>query len=53
VGEIASIGAESLFITAQGGQIEVFKLKHEDGKKISAADFVREYSLVVGSAFGV
>ena len=53
VGEIATIGAESLFITAQGGQIEVFKLKHEDGKKISAIDFVREHSLVVGSAFGV
>ena len=53
VGEIASIGTESLFITVQGGQIEVFKLKHEDGKKISAADFAREHSLVVGSAFGV
>jgi methionyl-tRNA formyltransferase len=52
VGEIAAIGAESLFITAQGGQIEVFKLKHEEGKKISAADFVREHGLTVGSAFG-
>src|SRR5487761_2006216 len=35
IGEISAIGPDSLRITAQGGQIEVFKLKHEDGKKIS------------------
>jgi methionyl-tRNA formyltransferase len=52
VGEISAIGPDSLRITAQGGQIEVFKLKHEDGKKISAAEFVQEHGLSVGSAFG-
>ena len=52
IGEISVIGPDSLRITAQGGQIEVFKLKHEDGKKISAAEFVAEHGLAVGSAFG-
>ena len=52
IGEISAIGPDSLRITAQGGQIEVFKLKHEDGKKISAAEFVTEHGLAVGSAFG-
>ncbi len=52
IGEISAIGPDSLRITAQGGQIEVFKLKHEDGKKISAAEFVQEHGLTVGSAFG-
>ena len=52
IGEISAIGDDSLRITSQGGQIEVFKLKHEDGKKISAAEFVQEHGLAVGSAFG-
>jgi methionyl-tRNA formyltransferase len=52
IGEISVIGPDSLRITAQGGQIEVFKLKHEDGKKISATEFVAEHGLAVGSAFG-
>jgi len=52
IGEISVIGPDSLRITAQGGQIEVFKLKHEDSKKISAAEFVQEHGLAVGSAFG-
>ena len=52
IGEISAIGPDSLRITAQGGQIEVFKLKHEDGKKISAAEFVLEHGLTVGAVFG-
>ena len=50
-GEIAAVTESSLFVTAQGGQIEVAKLKHEDGKKISAADFAAQHGLAVGSAF--
>src|SRR6185369_13620896 len=38
-GEITAISDGSLFITAQGGQVEIAKLKHEDGKKISAGEF--------------
>ena len=50
-GEIAAVTEAALFVTAQGGQIEVAKLKHEDGKKISAADFAALHGLTVGLAF--
>ena len=51
-GEISAVTESSLFVNAQGGQIEVAKLKHEDGKKISAAQFVATHGLAIGSAFG-
>jgi methionyl-tRNA formyltransferase len=51
-GEISEIGRESIHITAQGGQIEVMKLKHEDGKKMSASDFLREAGVGVGTLLG-
>lgn len=50
-GEITSIG-DSLFVTAQGGQIELSKLKHEDGKKVSAAEFAAAFGLAPGAGFG-
>jgi methionyl-tRNA formyltransferase len=49
---MSEIGAASFFITAQGGRIEVLKAKHEDGKKVSAADFVAQNGLAVGAMFG-
>lgn len=52
IGEVAEIGENSIRITAQGGQIEVFKLKHEDGKKMSAAEFARDSGLSVGTLLG-
>ncbi len=51
-GEIAAVGDGSIRVTTHGGQIEVFKLKHEDGKKMSAADFAREAGLVAGTPLG-
>ena len=50
-GEIVSI-ADSMFINAQGGQIEVSKLKHEDGKKVSAQEFATTYGVNVGGSLG-
>ena len=50
-GEIVSI-ADSVFINAQGGQIEVAKLKHEDGKKVGAQEFARAYGVAAGTALG-
>jgi methionyl-tRNA formyltransferase len=44
-GEIVRITQESLFINAQGGMIEVLRLKPEGGKKMAAADFARERGL--------
>jgi methionyl-tRNA formyltransferase len=51
-GEVSEIGADSIRITAQGGQIEVFKLKAEGGKKISAVEFANEAGLNVGTLLG-
>lgn len=50
-GEITTI-ADSMFITAQGGQIEVTKLKHEDGKKVGAAEFASQFGVGEGAFFG-
>jgi len=52
VGEISEIGAASFFVTAQGGRIEVLKAKHEDGKKVSAAELVAQNGLTPGTALG-
>ena len=51
-GEITHIGETSIFVTSQSGQIEVLKLRAEDGKKMGAADYARAQSLVVGSKLG-
>jgi methionyl-tRNA formyltransferase len=52
IGAVTAIGAESIFVTAQGGQIEVQKLRHEDGKKLSAAQYCAESGLPVGTILG-
>jgi len=52
VGEVSEIGPGSIRITAQGGQIEVFKLKPEGGKKASAVEFMNEAGLSVGTLLG-
>jgi len=52
IGAVTAIGAESLFVTAQGGQIEVSKVKYQDGKKISAAQFAAESGLTIGTVLG-
>jgi methionyl-tRNA formyltransferase len=51
-GEIIAITDTAMFITAQGGQIEVAKLKHEDGKKIGPAEFAAANGVSVGTLFG-
>ncbi|GJD55429.1 methionyl-tRNA formyltransferase [Methylobacterium dankookense] len=51
-GEVAAIGDESIRVTAQGGQIELFRVKPEGGKKVSAAEFARESGLAVGTILG-
>lgn len=51
-GEITKITDSAMFITAQGGQIEIAKLKHEDGKKASPAEFAAAYAIAAGTIFG-
>jgi methionyl-tRNA formyltransferase len=52
IGEITHIGETSLRINAQGGQIEVMKLKHEDGKKDAAPAVAKAFGLTVGTILG-
>ena len=52
IGAISEIGAASLFVTAQGGRIEVLKAKHEDGKKVSASELAAQNSLTPGTVLG-
>src|SRR5258706_1176716 len=52
IGEITDIGAESMRITAQGGQIEVTKVKAEDTKKISAAEWAKGAGVGPGTILG-
>jgi methionyl-tRNA formyltransferase len=52
IGEVSEIGPQSFFVAAQGGRIEVLKAKHEDGKKVSAPEFVAQNGLVPGALLG-
>lgn len=44
-GEIVQITDKSLFINAQGGMIEVLRLKAEGGKKMDAGEYARSVGL--------
>jgi methionyl-tRNA formyltransferase len=52
IGEITDIGPESIRITAQGGQIEVSKVKPEEGKKVSAAEWANSTGISPGTILG-
>ena len=52
IGEVTDIGAESMFVTAQGGQLEVAKVKPEDGKKVSAAEWAKGAGVAPGTILG-
>ena len=51
-GEVVAVGADSIHVTAQGGRIEVFRLKPEGGKKVSAGEFARAGGLALGTVLG-
>jgi len=52
IGEITEVGPESIRITAQGGQIEVAKVKAEDTKKISGAEWAKGANIAAGTILG-
>jgi methionyl-tRNA formyltransferase len=52
IGAITAIGEQSLSISAQGGQIEVFKLRYDGGKKLPAPQFCTEAGLCLGTILG-
>lgn len=52
IGEITEIGDGGMRITAQGGQIEVAKVKPEEGKKVSAAEWAKAAGVAAGTLLG-
>ena len=49
IGAVTAVGDRSLWIAAQGGQIEVFTLRYADGKKLGAPQFCADAGLAVGT----
>jgi methionyl-tRNA formyltransferase len=52
IGEITEVGAESIRITAQGGQVEISKVKPEEGKKVAAAEWAKSAGVAAGTILG-
>jgi|SRR6185437_4906204 len=52
IGEVTEVGAESIRITAQGGQVEISKVKPEEGKKVSAAEWAKSAGVAPGTILG-
>src|ERR1700723_1786712 len=52
IGTVTAIGEQSIFVTAQGGQIEVSKLRFEGGKKLPAPQACAEAGLSAGAVLG-
>jgi methionyl-tRNA formyltransferase len=52
VGAVTAVGEQSIFVMAQGGQIEAFKLRYDGGKKLSAPRICEEAGIAVGAILG-
>lgn len=52
IGEITEISDAGMRITAQGGQIEVAKVKGEETKKVSPAEWAKGAGVAVGTILG-
>jgi methionyl-tRNA formyltransferase len=51
IGSVSAVG-QTLIITAQGGQIEVSKLRYDGGKKLPAAAVCAEAGITAGAILG-
>jgi methionyl-tRNA formyltransferase len=52
IGAVTAIDEQSVRISCQGGQVEVFKVRYEGGKKLSAPQFCAEAGLALGTILG-
>ena len=52
IGAVTAVGENSVTIAAQGGQIEIFKLKFGAGKKSPAPQVCAEAGIAVGTVLG-
>ena len=52
IGAVTAIGEKSVFVAAQGGQLEIFKLRYDGGKKLPAPQVCAEAGLSLGAILG-
>jgi methionyl-tRNA formyltransferase len=52
IGAVTAIGPQSVCVAVQGGQIEVFKLRFDGGKKLPAPQVCAEAGLSIGNILG-
>jgi methionyl-tRNA formyltransferase len=53
IGAVTAIEEQSLRVSVQGGQIEIFKVRYDGGKKLPAAQFCAEAGLSIGTILGL
>ena len=51
MGEVSSVNDKSFKVTAQGGHIEVLRVRGEDGKKVTGGEFAKTNNLANGAIF--
>jgi methionyl-tRNA formyltransferase len=52
IGEVSAVSAAAFRVTAQGGAIEVLRVRGEDGRKVSGGEFARHAGLAAGATLG-
>ena len=52
IGAVTDIGERSIFVSTQGGQIEVLTLRPDDGKKLSGPEFCAQAGVAAGTILG-
>jgi methionyl-tRNA formyltransferase len=52
IGAVTAIDGQSVFVAAQGGQIELMRLRFDGGKKLPAAQVCAEAGVEVGTVLG-
>jgi methionyl-tRNA formyltransferase len=52
VGTVTAVEGQSLFVMSQGGRIEVSKVRYDEGKKISAAQFCADHGVAPQTQLG-
>jgi methionyl-tRNA formyltransferase len=52
IGAVTAIEGQSVFVAAQGGQIELMRLRYDTGKKLPASQVCAEAGVEVGTVLG-
>jgi len=52
IGEVSEVTDASFKVTAQGGAVEVLRVRGEDGKKVSGGEFARAQAVAGGAILG-